>query len=95
MLRKILPIAAIIAILLVAVPLVQAITFGQPDGNGHPNVGVMIVRLPSGNEYMWCSGSLIAPDVFLTAPHCTVGAAAYGADPHDVWVSFDPVIDGT
>jgi secreted trypsin-like serine protease len=93
MLRKLLPIATILAIILIAVPFAQAITFGQFDGEQHPNVGVMIVQLPDGNKYLWCSGSLIAPDVFLTASHCTVAAAAYGADPHDVWVSFDPVID--
>lgn len=92
--KKLLCMVVIVAIMLLAVPLALAITFGQPDGDRHPNVGVMIVQLPNGNMYLWCSGTLIAEDVFLTASHCTVGAAAYGADPHDVWVSFDPVIDG-
>jgi secreted trypsin-like serine protease len=93
MLRKLLPIATILAIILIAVPFAQAITFGQPDGVEHPNVGAMIVQEPDGVKYLYCSGTLIAPQVFLTASHCTVAAAAYGADPHDVWVSFDPVID--
>jgi secreted trypsin-like serine protease len=70
-----------------------AITFGEPDGDGHPNVGAMIVLEPDGVKYLYCSGTLIAPDVFLTAAHCTIAAAAYGADPHDVYVTFDPVYD--
>ena len=94
MVRKLLPIAMIIAIMLITVPFAQAITFGQPDGDQHPNVGAMIVEL-DGNKYLFCSGSLIAPDVFLTAAHCTLAAAAYGAAPDDVWVTFDPVADST
>jgi secreted trypsin-like serine protease len=78
--------------MLAIVPVAQAITFGQPDGNGHPNVGAMIVEEPDGVKYFYCSGTLIAPDVFLTAAHCTAAAAAYGADPHDTYVTFDPVL---
>jgi hypothetical protein len=68
-----------------------AIVYGQPDGNRHPNVGTMVVDI-DGDKFSVCSGSLIAPDVFLTASHCT-------AFPEDVlgtnrvWVSFDPVFD--
>jgi hypothetical protein len=90
--RRLLSIIAVIAIMLIAVPLVQAITFGQPDGNEHPNVGAMIVEDRDG-VFLYCSGTLIAPDVFLTASHCTVAADHYEADPHDVWVTFDPVYD--
>ena len=92
MYRKPLILALTIVLLLAVVPMARAITFGQPDGNGHPNVGAMIVE-ESGVLYFYCSGVLIAPDVFLTAAHCTYFAAAYGADPHDVWVTFDPVYD--
>jgi hypothetical protein len=91
--KKLLGAAMIVAILLIAVPMAQAITFGQPDGEGHPNVGAMIVLEPDGVKYLYCSGTLIAPDVFLTAAHCTAAAAAYGADPHDAYVTFDPVWD--
>jgi hypothetical protein len=93
MYKKILVVAIIMATLLVIVPIAQAITFGQPDGNGHPNVGAMIVQEPDGAYYLYCSGTLIAPDVFLTAAHCTAAAAAYGAEPHDAYVTFDPVWD--
>ena len=91
--RKLLIAVSVIAVaLLVATP-VFGITFGQPDGNGHPNVGAMIVLEPDGVMYLYCSGTLIAPDVFLTAAHCTAAAAAYGADPHDAYVTFDSVYD--
>jgi hypothetical protein len=93
--RKLFILATILMIVLVAVPVAWAITFGQPDGDLHPNVGAMIVQLPNGHKYMFCSGSLIAPQVFLTAAHCTAAAAASGAAPGDVWVSFDPVIDAS
>jgi hypothetical protein len=90
--KRLLSIATMVVIMLIAVPLVQAITFGQPDGNRHPNVGAMIVEDRDG-VFLYCSGTLIAPRVFLTAAHCTAAAAYYDADPHDVWVTFDPVYD--
>jgi hypothetical protein len=50
-----------------------AITWGEPDGDGHPNVGAIVVEDPdSGERYQLCSGTLIAPDIFLTAGHCTM-----------------------
>lgn len=87
------PFLLLIVFLLVVVPLASAITFGQPDGTGHPNVGAMIVLEPDGEYYFYCSGTLIAPDVFLTASHCTAAAAAYGAAPEDVFVTFDSEFD--
>jgi secreted trypsin-like serine protease len=91
--RRILFICLILIVALIIVIPVQAITFGQPDGDGHPNVGAMIVQEPDGVKYLYCSGTLIAPDVFLTAAHCTAAAAYYGAEPHDAYVTFDPVWD--
>lgn len=93
MYKKSLILVVIIVLMLAIVPAVYAITFGQPDGDGHPNVGAMIVEEPDGKLYLYCSGTLIAPDVFLTAAHCTAAAAAYGADPHDVYVTFDEILD--
>ena len=93
MYRKPLILAIIVVILLAVVPMARAITFGQPDGNNHPNVGAMIVQEPDGVKYFYCSGTLIAPDVFLTAAHCTAAAAAYGAASDDVFVTFGSVFD--
>lgn len=68
----------------------QAITFGQPDGTRHPAVGALVIETAPGVKDWICTGTLIAPTVFLTAAHCLAG---FGIAPHDVWVTFDPVFD--
>ena len=66
-----------------------AITNGQADGTGHPNVGVMVAEWLRPNvKDPVCSGTLIASAVFLTAAHCDL--TADGIPPDQVWVSFDP-----
>jgi secreted trypsin-like serine protease len=74
-----------------------AITFGQSDGTAHPFVGSMVVSIPGEGVFQWCSGTLIAPQVFLTASHCTHPVASFLANnPGSVFsVTFDPVIDTT
>jgi len=51
----------------------HAITYGFVDTNGNfSNTGAFIVKSPStGQIFPICSGSLITPNVFLTAGHCT------------------------
>jgi len=75
----------VIAILLFAIQPVFAITNGQPDGTRHPYVGALSVDFASGRDWV-CSGTLIAPQVFLTAAHC-VDWLAPGTT---VYVSFEP-----
>lgn len=70
-----------------------AITWGQPDGEGHPNV-VQILFVQDGEGYWGCSGTLLTPYVVLTAGHCTgwldAGGALHGND--YTWVRNDPDI---
>lgn len=45
---------------------------GEPDNGRHPGVGWMAAFNDAGHRLpAYCSGSLIAPRVFLTAGHCT------------------------
>lgn len=70
-----------------------AITFGQPDGNRHPNVGALLADYDpdSPGPDVLCSGTLIGSDVYLTAGHCTAFLEAEGIT--DVWVTFAPEYD--
>jgi hypothetical protein len=85
---------ALVATLLLAIP-AGAITFGYPDGNRHPNVGMLSAELPDGRITAVCSGTLIAADVFLTASHCLAWMPGAGVGFDDVWVSFDSEWDAS
>jgi hypothetical protein len=63
-------------LLLVTVTAALAISNGQPDGDAHPYVGLLVFDVAEGQPAWRCSGALIAPDVVLTAGHCTDGAVA-------------------
>jgi hypothetical protein len=64
-----------------------AITYGEPDGNRHPNVGALLApQAYSDGTWAACSGTLIAPRVFLTAAHCDLGVTR-------VAVTFDSEYD--
>jgi len=53
-----------------------AITNGAPDGNGHPEVGALLAQQAfSDGTWEECTGTLIAPRVFLTAEHCDEGVS--------------------
>ncbi|MBA2384640.1 MAG: S1 family peptidase [Actinomycetota bacterium] len=57
----------------------SAIVAGQPDGNTHPNVGVVAL-----DGDLACSGTLVAPQLVLTAGHCVAGV-------NQAQVSFDEI----
>jgi Trypsin len=69
----------------------RAITNGQPDGNGHPNVGLMVLHAPGEGLFRLCTGTLIAPNQFLTAAHCVAFLPGSGLILDGV--TFDPVFD--
>ncbi len=62
--------AAVLLLTVSAAP-AGAITGGTPDGNGHPNVGMILFYDASGR--FRCSATLVSPTVLVTAAHCTTG----------------------
>ena len=82
--------AAVVIAVLACASVAGAITNGQIDGNRHPNVGGLVNDTQySDGTWLYCSGTLISPTVFLTAAHC--------GDEGDssVRVTFDPAyVDG-
>ncbi len=74
--RRLLGIVALgTAALAASVAPAGAVTDGTLDGNGHPFVGLMVADDAAGNPMWRCSGTLLSPTVYLTAGHCTFGAA--------------------
>ncbi|HZM77175.1 MAG TPA: trypsin-like serine protease [Candidatus Limnocylindrales bacterium] len=61
-----------------------AITGGEPDGDRHPNVGLILFYQPDGR--FRCSATLVTPTVLITAAHCTFGNLG------KTLVTFDSVI---
>lgn len=61
-----------------------AITGGEPDGEGHPNVGIIVYYKAEGR--FRCTATLASPTVLITAAHCTDGILGKTA------VSFDSFI---
>jgi hypothetical protein len=83
--RRILIILLVAALLLVVAIPAAAIVWGQPDGDDHPHVGLVVFDV-GGVPSHRCSGVLLSPTVFLTAGHCT-----FGMDAARVW--FESEID--
>ena len=72
--HRLIPCAAALAAALVIAAPARAITDGSPDGNGHPNVGGLVAATQySDGTWIYCSGTLVSPTVFLTAAHCDEG----------------------
>jgi hypothetical protein len=67
-------VAALITGSLMAPRRAKAITYGYIDSTGiYSNTGAFIVKSPTtGQIFPICSGTMITPNVFLTASHCTI-----------------------
>jgi len=86
--RFYLTVVALVALCAVGAVPAGAITFGQPDGSLHPQVGALLADYDpdSPGPDVLCSGTLVAPSVFLTAGHCTAFLESEGIS--QVWVTF-------
>lgn len=74
--KVILALAALAVGAFLAVP-AMAITDGQPDGDGHPYVALMLAQDENGAPLWRCSGTLMSTTVYVTAGHCTEEPAAH------------------
>jgi Trypsin len=90
-------VAAACAVLLIAAP-AGAVIDGTSDlSNTYQNVGVLQLKVGT-NWFDFCSGTLVASDVVLTAAHCTDFLVEEGPDgygPDDLRITFDPTPDAT
>ena len=77
-------------VLRLLVPVNDAFALATVD-NTHLGVGTLVVRLLTGELFWDCSGTLIAPQVFLTAGHCTSAVKSWltGGLVQAAYVSFD------
>ena len=69
---------------LTTAPSADAITYGTPTGESYPYVGGLVTTSSrTGEQFVYCSGTLISATVFLTAAHCDIGTET-------ACVMFDP-----
>jgi hypothetical protein len=83
--NKLLLLAAVGALLAVTMAPAGAITRGGTlDGDDHPYVGIMVAKNEAGAPMWRCSGTMISDTVYVTAGHCTYGAASV-----EIWFDTD------
>ena len=93
--RAFIAVAALLAALATATP-AAAITNGTPDGAKHPNVGGLVSPTQySDGTWIYCSGTLISPTVFLTAAHCASDGERVGVTFDSAYQAGDKVYYGT
>jgi hypothetical protein len=83
-------VAALAAALVLGIVPAGAVTDGQPDGDGHPYVGLVTFYNASG-VYLWrCSATLMSPTILMTAGHCVESPAVSA----QVWFDSGPIPAG-
>jgi secreted trypsin-like serine protease len=88
--------AAVLLAALTAVSSASAITNGTADGQRHPNVGGLVAATQySDGTWLYCSGTLISPTVFLTAAHCAEDGERVGVTFDTAYQAGDKVYYGT
>src|SRR5215212_9024344 len=93
--RVVLTVVLALAALLPAAP-AAAITNGAVDGGGHPNVGGLVSPTQySDGTWLYCSGTLISPTIFLTAAHCAEDGERVGVTFDTDYEAGDKVYYGT
>jgi secreted trypsin-like serine protease len=93
--HRLITIAASLAALIAASP-AAAITNGTADGKRHPNVGGLVSPTQfSDGAWLYCSGTLISPTVFLTAAHCAEDGERVGVTFDTAYQAGDRVHYGT
>jgi len=68
--RRLMLLAAAVALLIVSVVPAEAVTNGELDGEDHPLVVLLLMDV-GGAPAFRCSATLLSPTVVLTAGHCT------------------------
>jgi secreted trypsin-like serine protease len=93
--RRLITVTVLVAAFTAVSP-VGAITNGTADGQRHPNVGGLVAptQYPDGT-WLYCSGTLISPTVFLTAAHCAEDGERVGVTFDTAYEAGDKVYYGT
>jgi hypothetical protein len=50
----------------------SGVVHGTPDQGAHPYVGTLVLTLSDGSYHYWCSGTMVTPQVFVSAGHCMI-----------------------
>lgn len=83
---------AMFCVLAVWIPLAAAITGGELDGDGHPNVCAVLIAPAGYPRQLFCSGVLISGNIVLTVGHATQILEQILGNV-SVYVSFDSTND--
>ncbi len=93
--RRLITLGVVVAALTAVSP-AAAITNGTADGNRHPNVGGLVSPTQySDGTWLYCSGTLISPTIFLTAAHCAEDGERVGVTFDTAYQAGDKVYYGT